>query len=381
MYQIDSINVEFARDEHVKYMKITCGKLIEKYLDVIRECIERKSSIIVEGNQEVIRRISTSLDVIIKKNKNKNSKIMVHGSTPIKVPYEINIKDVDDVVIKNLEHIYELLLGLYYDYEGILGDKPDELKLYQKKYSNSKPNVSLKNKIIAHIFSYGSFTYRITGYTPYTLCKNLDITICPYCNRSYIKRVLGVKNVKGKSKHDLITRAQLDHFLPKSNNQVLALSFYNLIPACGICNSIKGKKTKEHLHPYLDEPNIKFRIDGLIYTVVEEISKKKIFSGSYDIKINCDGCKKSEGSVEVFKLEEVYNEHKEIVEDMYKFSEKYTNKYESALMVKLGIKSNSNEFTYLKERAHGLVDKSYRSKIPMSYFRKAVYDKLEDLKK
>ena len=54
------------------------------------------------------------------------------------------------------------------------------------------------------------------------------ITVCPYCNRQYIS-YFSNKGVK-------YTTADLDHFYPKSIFSLFALSLYNFIPACQICN-------------------------------------------------------------------------------------------------------------------------------------------------
>lgn len=43
-----------------------------------------------------------------------------------------------------------------------------------------------------------------------------------------------------------ITRPTFDHWFAKDDHPLLALSFYNLIPSCNICNSsVKGKKEIE----------------------------------------------------------------------------------------------------------------------------------------
>lgn len=133
-------------------------------------------------------------------------------------------------------------------------------------YKNSKPII--KSKIALHrnlkkylkigesiaksfkgrlqsIFNYEDFVNSKNEWGAYSLVNSLGVRICPYCNRSYMDIII---DTEGK------TRPELDHFYLKSVYPFLALSIYNLIPSCHICNSnFKGDINfyiKQHLHPY-----------------------------------------------------------------------------------------------------------------------------------
>lgn len=80
--------------------------------------------------------------------------------------------------------------------------------------------------------------------------NNLQVTVCPYCNRNFINS--GVKTAG----------CQLDHFFNKSQYPILAASFYNLIPVCARCNNMK--KDEEFVHSPFD-PDISAD-DLLIFT-------------------------------------------------------------------------------------------------------------------
>lgn len=67
------------------------------------------------------------------------------------------------------------------------------------------------------------------------LAKKLEINVCPYCNHNY---TLTVNDEKNKVNF----RPEFDHFLPKSTHPILALSFYNLVPSCSVCNKLKSSK-------------------------------------------------------------------------------------------------------------------------------------------
>lgn len=65
--------------------------------------------------------------------------------------------------------------------------------------------------------------------TSMALLSELDMTVCPYCNRDYI-------NSRSENK----SGAQLDHFFNRSTYPFFSISLYNLIPCCSNCNHIKG---------------------------------------------------------------------------------------------------------------------------------------------
>jgi len=76
------------------------------------------------------------------------------------------------------------------------------------------------------------------------LLSLMEIEVCPYCQRNYISSF--------EENDDKRITADLDHFYPKSLYPFLALSLYNFIPSCQICNSrFKGTKdTYNSVYPY-----------------------------------------------------------------------------------------------------------------------------------
>ncbi len=129
-----------------------------------------------------------------------------------------------------------------------LNQKETKLKSYQDNF----------NKEFFKIFDYEKFSKQKTGWSAYELVFKLNLTTCPYCNRAFTSIL---KTETGK------TRPSLDHFYPKSIYPFLALSLYNLIPCCHVCNSSFKKDDdfyiNEHIHPYENgfEENGKFSID------------------------------------------------------------------------------------------------------------------------
>ncbi|HVX50855.1 MAG TPA: hypothetical protein VHB48_11900 [Chitinophagaceae bacterium] len=195
----------------------------------------------------------------------------------------------------------------------------------------------IDNSIVNKIFSYGSFQTKKTtlideeeenqdtdGYDAYTLTDALGIDVCPYCNRGYISTIVSEKGKK-------ICRPTFDHFFDHASHPFLALSFYNLIPSCTICNStLKGTKHFElntHIHPYLEgfENDVEFdywfkglrpdkkhpaNFEIVIRTKIPELSPKyRQLEGS--------PASEDEGNIKVFKLREIYQSHADIVGEIH----------------------------------------------------------------
>lgn len=143
------------------------------------------------------------------------------------------------------------------------------------------------------------------------LVKVLDITVCPYCNRTYITNI----EKKGKNR----TTAQLDHFIDKGRFPYFAVSFYNLIPVCGACNL--NKKEKEigfspHNPQYRDKQVCQFtfeakRISGNWNADEIEIKLKPLVS-------------QMASNIEKLYLETLYSSHKDVVEELLKKHEMYS---------------------------------------------------------
>lgn len=94
---------------------------------------------------------------------------------------------------------------------------------------------------------YEDFFYKKLNYR---LAEWLDKHTCTYCNRQYVFVMRKPDGKKGMV-------PQFDHWFSKTDHPLMALSFYNLIPSCSICNSSIKSSAKfslnDHLHPYVDK--------------------------------------------------------------------------------------------------------------------------------
>lgn len=105
------------------------------------------------------------------------------------------------------------------------------------------------NFLLNNVFNYSSYRKQPHCFNRYKTLNFQEAT-CPYCNEGIVKIVRNEPKERGESR----LLFDIDHFYPKHLYPYLALSFYNHIPSCKICNqTYKGMKNftvKSHIHPY-----------------------------------------------------------------------------------------------------------------------------------
>ena len=182
--------------------------------------------------------------------------------------------------------------------------KPNELASLIENVYKKFPKSHYKKESLNRIF------YRIfieAGYNEIDKLKfiqNINLGSCPYCNRNYIFNI----NKKGSIK------PEIDHLYPKSIYPYLAVSYFNLIPSCPTCNGFGAKEGKDTFYTYpisnpyeLNENDFKFSISPESIDFFNVKSKKYDFN-SFEIELYGN-----KANLEIFKLEELYKQHKDIV--------------------------------------------------------------------
>lgn len=86
----------------------------------------------------------------------------------------------------------------------------------------------------------------------------LDVKVCPYCNRCLIEPI-----DDGNGKRTVV--GELDHFYCKSKYPYLAVSLYNLVPSCGICNGKSRKGEKDLCGTMFENPYLLQDNDGMTF--------------------------------------------------------------------------------------------------------------------
>lgn len=200
--------------------------------------------------------------------------------------------------------------------------------LYRKRFrqtNSGAPKTALE--ILEGIFDYDL----LSGEPRHKLLSAMYVPVCPYCNRQYI-------TVYRDEKNDIKTTADLDHFYIKSIYPYLALSLYNFVPSCQICNSrFKGDRDffgSPHLYPYTQNSNsrLKFSVsDPRILTHLQDQSqiptlRKNLEDVDTELAskpkhiITVTPTRKNDveadNSRKTFHLEEVYQVHKDYVYEL-----------------------------------------------------------------
>ncbi|WP_093373849.1 HNH endonuclease domain-containing protein [Tindallia magadiensis] len=141
----------------------------------------------------------------------------------------------------------------------------------------------------------------------YKILKVMGVNVCPYCNRQYTFTVHKEKKI----------RPEFDHFFPKSDYPFLAVSIYNLVPSCGLCNKGKSKSSPEKfLYPYeesFEDKNIRFELCNVIENLLKQ---EEIVVKLGPVEKHGDLIKQYNDS---FKIEALYEQHSDyILELLYK---------------------------------------------------------------
>lgn len=199
------------------------------------------------------------------------------------------------------------------DVEGLRGlsTQPENLQFDQFK------------KIYEQRFSNGADKYvdRESSYNSFAFVANLDVRVCPYCDKVYLEVF-----ERGERQQKML---EIDHFFPKSAYPALAMCFYNLVPSGHGCNRLKldGEIGKS---PYEGdiESHTRLGVDLPVGVNMENVAVDECeikFHPHEDMRHN----------VEALALEERYKDQRETARHLLKMKQQYSDtKMEE--MVRLG---------------------------------------------
>ncbi|MDI0264805.1 hypothetical protein QIW52_02435 [Clostridioides difficile] len=250
----------------------------------------------------------------------------------------------------------------------IYSEKVAIIESYKNEYRKSLKHMSVKN--FEKKFNEDLFNIDITIdnfkkhynfediWSPYMFIFITGLRVCPYCNRQYITPVY---SSSGK------LRADLDHFLPKNKYPFFSMSLYNLIPSCKFCNSsLKGTKEFDFdsLNPYecnIDD-YIKFEID--------------LASNTNNIIVNPIKDKdKAKDYLNMFKIETLYNYHRNQASDLLKKKLIYSDEYLENMYKYFG--NSFSSFDEMKELVIGYtISKENINDEPLAKFKRDISKQL-----
>ncbi len=184
---------------------------------------------------------------------------------------------------------------------------------------------------------------------------------CPYCNFTYLPRL--TEDYFG---------LQIDHHFSKSEYPYLAVSIFNLVPCCTVCNHIKKEKDIRIIYPYTEEfgNNAKFKYK------ISSLMEKDNYLKEVEIDLKDSSLKeKIQNSIDTFQLENKYNGLSTEAEEIYfKHLASSSSQVDELLenFKELGFDKNK-----IKEIYYGITfNKDNHIKRPISKF---INDLIEDL--
>lgn len=198
-----------------------------------------------------------------------------------------------DAQTRQLKYVEKLEDSTYLKH--IITAKPDQLKpiitTAQSILREEDLFVTVKGKtksqpfgdlLLKNVFNYTSYRGSDHCYRRYQKLLFEQAT-CPYCNDEPAKII---KVAQGTPKRKIMMLYDIDHFYPKHAFPYLALSFYNHVPSCKICNQTfkEGKifDTDTHIHPYQQcfDSIYKFELNHsvLVNKPVEKVKLVKVGS-------------------------------------------------------------------------------------------------------
>lgn len=202
----------------------------------------------------------------------------------------------------------------------------DVYKEYTQTISPKCAAICSLHKDLESILSYNRYADKIAEFF-INHANDMQIYTCHYCDMAYVNVYTVAKN--GKRQFDL------DHVLDKGRCPLVALSIYNFVFSCQVCNSrIKGRKqVTKYLNPidklsptsdiYDFDKNVTICIEprgsnGSTFGFEKRMNDYKL---NFDTHLDPDYAKE----VKFFKLKERYDFHKSEALRLLDLKERYTD--------------------------------------------------------
>ena len=233
----------------------------------------------------------------------------------------------------------------------------EQSKVKFKKINNKKKFIYDAKEKLKEVFDYEKKFQKVIS--PF-FEKQLETRTCYFCNIHYV-------NEYKVDEEEYKNEFTLDHYYDKGSYPYLALSLYNLIPSCYVCNS----KLKKSIELDVFAPNaknfdfnqkVKFKL--FLAESCKDLNIKN--KDNIDIKLKEHYSNEYDKYIEVFKLNERYQAHKDIVFEMIKNAELYPESRLKELQDLTGI-----PYQQIKQDIFSLIDNNTDlSKEPFSKLKK-----------
>ncbi|HRD81369.1 MAG TPA: hypothetical protein PLL53_11470 [Saprospiraceae bacterium] len=214
-------------------------------------------------------------------------------------------------------------LGNGMDFKRLVMATPEMLEKLAKDCDKShNEEFSFFKTLYRYFSTENKLSHNGNPYNGLTLVNDLDLSVCPYCNRNFILN----------TSKDGRRTCDFDHFFPSGEFPFLAVSFFNLIPSCKFCNQAKNddwntRPDKMLINPY--ESDERFPFDAKFQV---KIKGTAFYYKLEDIEVMFkDDCisERFKNHIEAFHLDNLYKHHSdyviELIQKKYLYSEEYLN--------------------------------------------------------
>ncbi len=175
--------------------------------------------------------------------------------------------------------------------------------------------------------------------------------------------------------------SELDHFYPSNKYPFFAISFYNLIPSCTVCNKIKlDNDDPEYINPYDTRfdfnKNMKFDLkieDSTFYHSLDGFNLHYKFSRN----MAAEEIRRINNNLEDLELKDLYTNHEDIVLELIHKAEIYNESYIDELMTQYDGSLFKNREDLLRLITRGYVSDDDVHKRPLSELIKDISEELE----
>lgn len=229
--------------------------------------------------------------------------------------------------------------GIVADFDALLKATPEKLKEIKEYYDGltQAQQATIQSALdVRRLYNYfvkseNQFnnTKRKINYHSKYLSEKVDIFTCPYCNEHYTYAFIY------KRRNNSIRRSyDWDHIYSKDNYTFLAVSFFNLVPSCKVCNQIKLNQNTTFYNPHssVNVDDVYFYdLNPVDPGFISDVNKMKL----QIIFRNTPQKTAFKESISVVALWERYSLHKALIKDILNKKRIYTSGYLSSLKAQI----------------------------------------------
>lgn len=276
------------------------AKLLEEYYD---KAFNKEGMKKLKGN------------TIISLEKQKATKAYHHLTKP-------KVKEYLDATLAKMVELHNELFRNIFGNNSNQDDWIDIINKLDKNKIEDKPLLT-EMLVIKKVFNYESYIDTKT-YFSYWLAELIGTNTCVYCNRQYTLTIRESETQEG------LVRPTFDHWLSQKYYPDLALSFYNLIPSCSLCNSSLKHDDAilpgQYIYPYGSKGA------GLNFTY-RELAKHKYMVDTNITTTDNEEREKVKRTMSMFHIKDIYNAHADFeLKDLMNLSQQYPGDYVDTLI-------------------------------------------------